>query len=178
MLCNIASWQVHPLKSSELIAYSLIACILQPECFKVGCYSTAGQAFNLPFCGSSQILGSPEIIPNLWKFQGPSSTPKNQKMSPEGHQQVSKWHLKSPFRHQIAESVTKVKSFKNRWFYYGLSTSSLCMLASFPSLDHQKDTWKLSPTLTPQITENHPIVPKVGPRRLPKWTQKSIQIDI
>ena len=39
-------------------------------------------------------------------------------------------------------------------------------------------TWKLSPTLTSQITENHPIVPKVGPRRLPKWTLKSIKIDI
>ena len=37
MLCNIASLQVHRLKSSELIPYSLIACILQPECFKVGC---------------------------------------------------------------------------------------------------------------------------------------------
>ena len=93
----------------------------------------------LPFWWCSQILGSPEIIPNLWKFQCLSSTSKNQKMSPEGHQQVSKWHLKSSFRHQIAESVTKVKSFKNRWFYYGLSTSSLCILASFPSLDHQKD---------------------------------------
>ena len=39
-------------------------------------------------------------------------------------------------------------------------------------------TWKLSPTLTSQITENHPIVYKVGPRRLPKWTLKSIKIDI
>ena len=39
-------------------------------------------------------------------------------------------------------------------------------------------TWKLSPTLTSQITENHPIVPKVGPRRLPKWTLKSVKIDI
>ena len=49
----------------------------------------------------------------------------------------------------------------------------------FPSLDHQKKwTWELSPNLTSQITENHPIVPKVGPRRLPKCTQKSIKIDI
>ena len=39
-------------------------------------------------------------------------------------------------------------------------------------------TWKLSPTLTSQITENHPIVPKVGPRRLPKCSLKSIKIDI
>ena len=39
-------------------------------------------------------------------------------------------------------------------------------------------TWKLSPTLTSQITENHTIVTKVGPRRLPKCTMKSIQIDI
>ena len=39
-------------------------------------------------------------------------------------------------------------------------------------------TWKLSPTLTSQITENHTIVPKVGPRRLPKCSLKSIKIDI
>ena len=39
-------------------------------------------------------------------------------------------------------------------------------------------TWKLSPTLTSQITENHTIVPNVGPRRLPKCTLKSIQIYI
>ena len=37
MLCNIASLQMHSLKSSELISYSLIACILQPECYKVCC---------------------------------------------------------------------------------------------------------------------------------------------
>ena len=48
---------------------------------------------------------------------------------------------------------------------------------SFPG-SPKRWTWKLSPTLTPQITENHPIVPKVCPRRLPKWSQKSIQIDI
>ena len=42
----------------------------------------------------------------------------------------------------------------------------------------KKMTWKLSPTLTSQITENHAIVPKVGPRRLPKCTLKSIKIDI
>ena len=39
-------------------------------------------------------------------------------------------------------------------------------------------TWKLPPTSTSQITENHPIVPKVGPRRLPKCILKSIKIDI
>ena len=39
-------------------------------------------------------------------------------------------------------------------------------------------TWKLSPTLTSQITENHTIVPTVGPRRLPKCTLKSIKFDI
>ena len=32
--------------------------------------------------------------------------------------------------------------------------------------------------MTSQIIENHPIVPKVGPRRLPKWNLKSIKIDI
>ena len=42
----------------------------------------------------------------------------------------------------------------------------------------KKWTWKLSPILPPQITENHQIVPKVGPRRLPKSTLKSIKTDI
>ena len=39
-------------------------------------------------------------------------------------------------------------------------------------------TWKLSATLAPQIRENHKNVLKVGPRRLPKCTLKSIKIDI
>ena len=42
----------------------------------------------------------------------------------------------------------------------------------------KKWTWELPPNLTSQITENHPIVPKVGPRRLPKCILKSIKIDI
>ena len=39
-------------------------------------------------------------------------------------------------------------------------------------------TWKLSPILASQITENHKKVSKVGPRRLPKCILKSIKIDI
>ena len=39
-------------------------------------------------------------------------------------------------------------------------------------------TWKLSPTLVSKITENHKIMPKVGPRRLPKSIQKSIKMEI
>ena len=39
-------------------------------------------------------------------------------------------------------------------------------------------TWKPSPTLPSQITENHKIVPKVGPKGLPKSTLKSIKVDI
>ena len=39
-------------------------------------------------------------------------------------------------------------------------------------------TWKLSPILVSKITENHKIMPKVGPRRLPKSIQKSIKIEI
>ena len=39
-------------------------------------------------------------------------------------------------------------------------------------------TWKLSATLAPQIRENHKNVSKVGPRRLPKCTLKSIKIKI
>ena len=40
---------------------------------------------------------------------------------------------------RIYKQYQKMKSLKNRWFCYGLSTSSLCILTSFPSLDHQKD---------------------------------------
>ena len=39
-------------------------------------------------------------------------------------------------------------------------------------------TWKLSPTLTSQTTANHTNVSKVGPRRPPECTLKSIKIDI
>ena len=39
-------------------------------------------------------------------------------------------------------------------------------------------TWKLSPILPPKITENHKIVSKVGPRRLPKSILKSIKLDL
>ena len=35
-------------------------------------------------------------------------------------------------------------------------------------------TWKLSPLLPPKITENHQNVSKVGPRRIPKSTLKSV----
>ena len=72
-----------------------------------------------------------------------------------------------------------MKSFKTYSFYYGFGTCGHCILASFLPLDQQKTwTWKLSPTLPPQITENHEIMPKMGPRRLPKSTLKSIKIDI
>ena len=39
-------------------------------------------------------------------------------------------------------------------------------------------TWKLSPILPPTITENHKNVSKVGPRRLPKSTLKSLKLDL
>ena len=62
MLCNIASLRVHPLKSSELIAYNLIACILQPECFKVGCYSAAGSTFSPSLLSPIQRFGVGEVV--------------------------------------------------------------------------------------------------------------------
>ena len=37
--------------------------------------------------------------------------------------------------------------------------------------------WKLSPILAPKSQKNHKIIPKVGPRRHPKSTPKSIKID-
>ena len=69
MLCNIASLQVHPLKSSELISYNLIACILQPECFKVGCLLPGWNSiFTLTFVSFLRSWG-------LWKsFQIPENS--------------------------------------------------------------------------------------------------------
>ena len=73
----------------------------------------------------------------------------------------------------------KVKPFTTHGFDYGYDICSQGILASLPSLDHQNTwTWKLSPALPPRITENHKIVPKVGPRRLPKSTLKSIKTAI
>ena len=139
MLCNIASLQVHPLKFSELISYSLVACILQPECYKVGCLLPSW-INNLPptLMAPSDPGVSRHHVKSL-QIQISFQYLKNQKMLPPGHQQVSKWHLKPFLWHQIAESVKKVKSFKNHCIYSGLGTSSLWILASFPSLDHQKE---------------------------------------
>ena len=72
-----------------------------------------------------------------------------------------------------------MKSFKTYGFYNGFGTCGHCILASFLPLDHQKTwTWKLSPTLQAQSTENHDIIFKMDPRRLPKSNLKSIKIDI
>ena len=77
--------------------------------------------------------------------------------------------------------MTKLKSFKNRWFYVLLWFTHIQPLhysiISIPCLP-KRWTWKLPPTLTSKITENHPIVSKVSLRRLPKCTLKSIKIDI
>ena len=93
-------------------------------------------------------------------------------MWPKGHQRVSKWHLKPFLRHQIAVSLTKVKSFKNRWFYYGLNTSSLSILASSPSLDHQKDRpWNCFPLWHPKSQKSRNCT-QSGSQEAPKMHPK------
>ena len=105
--------------------------------------------------------------------------PRKPKKVAQGHQKVSKWHLKtsSPTPNCWIGDKSEIlqKPLYLLWFKHiqPLHSGNISLPGS-----PKRWTWKLSPTLTPQITENHPIVPKVGPRRLPKWIQKSIQIDI
>ena len=62
MLCNVANLQVHPLDASYLRSYSIEACILQPECFKVVTYCPAGHG-RYPQLGMVPGFGLPQGIP-------------------------------------------------------------------------------------------------------------------
>ena len=60
----------------------------------------------------------------------------------------------------------------------GFSVSIGCPPGPQDHRSPQTWTWKLPPTLAPKIMEKAQNVPKVGPRRLPKCTLKSIKINI
>ena len=114
--------------------------------------------------------GSPQDIPEKSSnFKPVPKTLKNQKKCPQGHQKSLKRHLKPAPGHRFSEKVENVKSLSNPCFYYVYSTYRHCILASFPSLDHQKHGPGTSlPFWHPKSQKNHKKVPKVDPKRLPK----------
>ena len=71
-----------------------------------------------------------------------------------------------------------MKSCKNHGFYYVYCTYSHCILASFPSLDHQKHGPRnCFPLWHPKSETNHKKVSKVSPKRPPKCILKSLKMD-
>ena len=88
----------------------------------------------------------------------------------------STWNLNITPGPWITGKVEKVKSFKTHCFYSGYSTFSHCILASFPSAEHEKHgAGNFPPARHPtsqKITEN---VTKVCSRRVPKSNQKSLK---
>ena len=156
---------MYSLKFSELIPYSLIACILQPECYKVGCYSPAGWG-NLP---STLVLASdhgvsgnhPKSMKIPRSFQYPKKPKHVARRSPTGVKMTPKIILSTP-NHWIGDkSEILQKPLYLLWFrHIQPLNSSILSIPGSPN----RWTWKLSPTLTSQITENHLIVAKVGPR--------------
>ena len=108
-------------------------------------------------------------------FQYPKKPKNVARRSPTGVKMTPKTTSPTPNRCLADKSEILQKPLYSLWFKHiqPLHSGNISLPGS-----PKRWTWKLSPTLTPQITENHPIVPKVRPRRLPKWSQKSIQIDI
>ncbi len=95
--------------------------------------------------------------------------------SPKGIKMTPKTTSPTPNRCLTDKSEILQKSLVLLWFKHIQPLHA--GIISIPG-SPKRWTWKLSPTLTSQITENHPIVPKVGPRRLPKCILKWIKIDI
>ena len=108
-------------------------------------------------------------------FQYPKKPKNVARRSPTGVKMTPKITLPTPNRWIGDKSEILQKPLYLLWFkHIQPLNSSILSIPGSPN----RWTWKLSPTLTSQITENHPIVAKVGPRRLPKWMLKSIKIDI
>ena len=108
-------------------------------------------------------------------FQYPKKPKNVARRSPTGVKMTPKTTSPTPNRCLADKSEILQKPLYLLWFeHIQPLNSSILSIPGSPN----RWTWKLSPTLTSQITENHPIVFKVGPRRLPKWTLKSIKIDI
>ena len=112
---------------------------------------------------SSQIYEISKVLPVPQK-------PKNvARRSPTGVKMIPKTTSPTPNRCLADKSEILQKPLYLPWFKHIQPLNS--GIISIPG-SPKRWTWKLSPTLTSQITENHPTVPKVNPRRLPKWTIK------
>ena len=108
-------------------------------------------------------------------FQYPKKPKHVARRSPTGVKMTPKITLPTP-NHWIGDkSEILQKPLYLLWFKH-IQPLNFSIL-SIPGSPNRW-TWKLSPTLTSQITENHPIVSKVGPRRFPKCTLTSIKIDM
>jgi hypothetical protein len=108
-------------------------------------------------------------------FQYPKKPKTVAQRLPTGVKMTPKTTSRTPSRYLADKIEILQKPLYLLWFKHiqPLHSGNI----SLPGLP-KRWIWKLSPTLAPQITENQPIVPKVCPRKFPKWNQKSIKIDI
>jgi len=117
---------------------------------------------------SSQIYENSKVLP--------PKKPKNvARRSPTGVKMTPKTTSPTPNRCLADKSEILQKPLYLLWFKHIQPLHS--GIISIPG-SPKKWTWELSPNLTSQITENHSIALKVGPRRLPKCSLKSIKINI
>ena len=125
-------------------------------------------------------LGSPRGTPGKSSnFKPVPRTLKNQKKVTPGSPKVIKMTPKTTPGTPIYWKSWKSEIIQNTqylpWFkHIQPQQSGIISIPGSP----KTWTWKLSPILPPKITENHHILPKVGPRRLPKSTPKSLKMDI
>ena len=146
MLCNIVSLQEYPLKACKFTAYRCILWKLV-SLQLIGLYFTARV-----FLGSNLLPTRSVLLPSTWPVtsisksdhdrahdRAQASKPASQDRCPPDHQKVTKTSPKTILRD--TKSVKKWKNWnvsKTRCFYCVYSTYRHCILASFPSLDHQK----------------------------------------
>ena len=157
--------------------YSFIACILQSKWFEGLDLVGVLPPCNAPLPSTGWGASAWDPPGNPWKTikiptcsQDPqksekvsSRPPTNSKMTPKtlppDINLVNKWK--------------KWNHSKTIVFYYGLNTYSHCILASFPSLDHQKHGPRnCFPLWHPKSKKNHKKVSKVSPKSPPKLYPK------
>ena len=112
-------------------------------------------------------------------FKPVSRTLKNQKKWSQDDQKASKCELNltpetlNYWISRKSEIIQNTQFLQWLWHIQSLH-SGIISIRGAP----KTWTWKLSPSSSPQITENHKIVPKVCSRRVPKSDQKSLKTDI
>ena len=166
MLCNIVC--LHPYSlyfTARMLLGRLFTARLEPH-------------FTVHFDGILRawaLRKSCKIYKNSKVLPVPQKPKKFTRRPPTGVKMTPKITLPTPNRWIGGKSEILQKPLYLRWLkHIQPLNSSILSIPGSPN----RWTWKLSPNLTSQITENYPIVSKVGPRRLPKWTLKSIKIDI